>query len=200
MAPLTSITRPRFISRPWCVETRMPTAFLTKWGATPGDEFFDSRFVENCLAHRKDLEEQRKNGFPSFFAALRLLKSLGLIYEVVTLFSGSSHKNPGDLRYSIRINDYFAAANEAKGDPSIMGSLETAYGTKFAFYTQNDEISSNEGLRVLLPDATGTLIGIWRPRFRPKNPDSGTWIENEKREVTSAMLKISQVINAEEFA
>lgn len=188
---------PRFMSRPWCVETRMPTALLTKWGATPGDEFFDCRFVENCLAHRKDLEEQRKNGFPSFSAALRLLKSLGLIYEVVTLFSGSSHKNPGDLRYSIRVNDYFAATNEAKGDPSVMGSLEASCGAKLAFYTQADETVNNEALRVLLPDTNGILIGVWRPRFRANNPDSGIWIENEKHAIASAMLKISQVIDAE---
>lgn len=191
---------PRFMSRRWCVDTKMPNALLTRWGATPTEEFFDGQFIEDCMAHRKNLEEERKNGFPSFFAAWSLLRSLGLVYEVVTLFSGSSHKNLGDLRYSIRVNDYFAATSEAKGDPSIMGSLETAYGTKLAFYTQAAEVPSNESLRVLLPDDTGTLIGVWRPRFRPKTHDCGLWIENEKQAVTSAMLKISQLNSVEIFA
>ena len=188
---------PQFLSRPWCVETKIPTNLLTKWGATPGDEVFNRLFIETCMAHRKDLEEERKMGFPGFFDAWRIIKSLGLVYEVVTLFSGSTYKNPGDLRYSIRVNDYFAATNEAKGDPSMMGSLEASYGAKLAFYTQADETVNNEALRVLLPDTNGTLIGIWRPRFRAKNPDSGIWIENEKHAIASAMLKISQVIDAE---
>lgn len=190
---------PSYASRSWNIETTVPSALLTRWGTTPMDPFFDLRFVEGCLAHCKDLAKERESNFCRFFEAWLLLKSFGLIYEAVTLFSGTSKRSPGNLIYTIRINDFFAATNEANGDPSVMGSLEDAYGTKLAFYMQPDEFLENEALRVLLPDSEGMFIGIWRPRFRPKTSNSGQWFAKDKDAVASAVLKISQLTVSESF-
>lgn len=182
---------PAMACRPWIVQTKDRGAGGTRWGATPGQEFFDSRFVQECLAHCHDLATQSRNGFPRFLAAWRELRRLGLLYEAVTLFPGNSHKVSGDLRYTIRTNDFFASTSDGKGDPSLMASLEAAHGTLLAFYTQPSGGSDEEALRVVLPDEVGVLVGVWRPRFRPDTPDVGRWYETGKREVRNALHRIS---------
>lgn len=184
---------PAMACRPWTVQTKDRGAGGTRWGATPDQEFFDSRFVHECLAHCPDLHTQSRNGFPRFLAAWRELRRLGLLYEAVTLFPGNSHKVSGDLLYTVRTNDFFASASasDSKGDPSLMASLEAAHGTLLAFYTQPGAGSDNEALRVVLPEDVGILVGIWRPRFRPDTPDVGRWFEAEHREVRTALHRIS---------
>lgn len=185
---------PAMACRPWVIQTRDHGAGGKRWGATPEQEVFDSRFVQECMAHTVDLPTQRRTGFPRFLAAWRELRRLGLLYEAVTLFQGNSHKAPGDLRYTVRTNDFFASAGagagDGKGDPSLMASLEAAHGTTLAFYTQPSEGSDEEALRVVLPDDVGILVGVWRPRFRPDTPEVGRWFEAEKREVGAALNRI----------
>lgn len=181
---------PAFASRPWRIESRETAEFGTRWGATPQQESFDQGFVEECLAHVADLKGQREQNFPRFKAAWDGVKSLGLIYEAVTLFGGTSHKAPGSMNYTVRINDFFAGSKDGRGDPSVMTGLEAEHGALLGFYTQPNAKANDEALRVVLPDDSGQLVGIWRPRFRPAAQEVGKWHEADKRAVELAVKRV----------
>lgn len=185
---------PACACRTWEVDTKSPSEGCTRWGATPSQETFSSSFARSCSAHMKNLEDESRNGFPRFMAAWKKIKELGLIYEAVTLFQGVSHKSPGDLRFTIRVNDFFAggASVGSDGDPSFLGSLEGAEA-RHGFYSMPDGGTVDEQLRMNLPDGTGSLIGIWRPRFRAHNADTGKWHEVEKREVATAIRSLANL-------
>lgn len=36
---------------------------------------------------------------------------------------------------------------------------------------------------VVLPDKRGAIVGIWRPRFRCSNQDTGTWAKEENERI-----------------
>lgn len=182
---------PTLACRPWQTQTKDRVGPLMRWGATPQQEVFDSRFVQECMAHIADISTQRREGFPRFLMAWRELRRLGLMYEAITLFNGDSHKAPGALRYTVRINDFFAGSGGGKGDPSVASSLEAENGTLLAFYTPPGEDADAEALRVTLPDEVGILVGVWRPRFRPDTHDIGKWHETDMREVGEALNQIS---------
>jgi hypothetical protein len=174
------------------VETKLASQGTVRWGATPSQEFFSSVFVRSCSAHLQDLELESRKGFPRFRVAWQKLIELGLIYEAVTLFQGPSHRAPSDRRFTIRVNDFFAggASVGSDGDPSFLESLEGS-DAKHGFYTQPDGGTAEEELRVNLPDGTGSLIGVWRPRFRAHTVDTGKWHDADKRAIAASILSLA---------
>lgn len=154
------------------------------WSLEPELEHAFLGFMHKSLPYVEDEAEVKKR----FWQAFRNLKNAGLIYEAVSAFSES-----GQLIASLRINDFHAGSidNGRVGDSSLLKELERSYGTRLAFY------SNEEGtLRVTLPFKTGKIYGIYRPRIRPSNEDVGAWAEAEEERVDNLFHEISaELIN-----
>jgi hypothetical protein len=140
----------------------------------------------------KSSDEPSKIIKERFWNSIRVIRESGLIYEAVTLFDvHQDGKNSPQARFTIRINDYFAGATLKVGDPNLGRELDLHAGSNFMFYTNKEnERSEPEALWVLLPEERGHIIGIWRPRFRASNSDTGSWIDRETESIHTTLLEI----------
>lgn len=196
----TSMTRygglsPLCSYRSWTVHSRTEKSGGMRWGAEPETLQTFLVFMGECIVRSADekpkalTEAQKKR----FWLALDKLQHLGLIYEAVSLFDVDPAKNnSAQLLCTLRVNDYHAGSAGANGDPSLLRALETDYGAKYSFYTHaaNDR-GEPEAMWLILPKTmTGTLTGVWRPRFRTANMDTGSWFAADSSNVDAVFRAI----------
>jgi len=76
------------------------------------------------------------------------------------------------------VNDYHAdsGAKGAAPDPSLLKEIGD-----LGFYVNpiNDR-DEPEQMKVHMSSDEGLIVGIYRPRFRTINPDTGLWLERER--------------------
>ena len=185
---------PKCVLRQWTLHSRTKSAHTWRWGAEPDsvNTAFLS-FMEQALVHRitsKGAANAKEVQWARFWNAWANLVDAGLIYEAVCLYDAEPATNESArMMMTLRVNDYHAGAISKTGDPSLLRSLEERTGADYAYYTPvGNERGEPEAMWVMLPTATGTLIGVWRPRFRASNSDTGAWIEKEEQAVAGAML------------
>lgn len=191
---------PRCVFRQWNVKSQTTKRGSVRWGAEPGLESSYHWFMAECLNQEpadKKKGEMSDAQRSRFWNAWEVIKSTGLVYEAVVLFDVSPFTNDkAQLVCTLRVNDYHAGASGKSGDPSLLRELEDVSGTRFAYYTPavNDR-GEPEAMWVLLPDKRGALVGVWRLRFRARNPDAGVWIdhENEAIEAIAATLQANDI-------
>ncbi|MDE2101653.1 MAG: hypothetical protein KGL39_30685 [Patescibacteria group bacterium] len=191
---------PLCIRRAWNIKSRQPKAGGVRWGAEPDHENTSvayTVFMKEVLGHMKkmteksgDLTDEARN---RFWNAWHVIREAGLVYEAVSLYDTEPDENPlARFRMTIRVNDYHAGSTTKTGDPSLLREIEDSYGTKFGYYTRADnEREEPEAMWVILPDARGALVGIWRPRFRCSNQDAGAWIAEETQAIKEEMSVIA---------
>lgn len=185
---------PQCCFRLWEIKSQTPKSGGIRWGAEPETERVFPTFIEECISRNVQntkttpTDEHKKR----FWVAWGKLKELGLIYEAVALFDVDPFRNStAQLTCTLRVNDYHAGSAGKNGDPSLLGLLEANHGSSYAFYTPvTNERGEPEAMWVILPNKAGAIVGVWRPRFRVSNQDTGSWYEND----TSGTDAIYQVI------
>lgn len=164
---------------------------LYEWKATPDGPRAYKAFAKECLPH---LTGDDSKVMIHFWNALKnLTEHARLVYEAVTLF----HPTDKSILACLRVNDFHAGSythaqgSGISGDPSLFKNLEGSYNTRLAYY----DLETDEDMRIVLPFGDGNIQGIYRPRFRTSNQDTGLWIEEENQRVADTFHKISE--NAE---
>lgn len=188
---------PQCLYRGWTIHSQIPKKDGVRWGAEPAktvSSYFS--FMSECQQHvaiaaaNAKLSQVQKD---RFWNAWNNLEGVGLIYEVVSLFDANPQTSAHAKQLvSIRVNDFHAGSINKTGDPSLLRKFEELFGTERAYYTPaaNDQEES-EAMWVILPDARGALVGIWRPRFRPSNSNVGSWIEKENAAIDKIVSQAS---------
>lgn len=153
-----------------------------------GNDVMFSKFAEEALFYIPD--QQKKN--ERFFDAIRNLKNLGFIYEVIQVWSvdpnGKNGRNAEPL-YTLYVNDRHARESEPYLQKEIHNTcfrLEVL-DRYSEFSTDDDEFSFLKSGRFRFIAATkagGHPIGIYRLRFRPKTKDVGMGMNAEKQRVS----------------
>lgn len=175
---------PRCCYRAWEVKSKTPKTGGVRWGAEPENEHAFYSFMAECLSwtskeisHEPVTPAHQKR----FWAAWNGLKETGLIYEAVSWFDVDPAKNEhAQLIATLRVNDYHAGSAGKNGDPSLLRELETGHGAKYSYYTaKKNAREEEESMWVVLPNAAGFFIGIWRPRMRAATADAGSWFDAE---------------------
>lgn len=178
---------PQCMFRKWEIKSKTQKEQGIRWGAEPDHDnsvYAYSKFMKECLAHigkisqKKELDAEQT---ARFWQAWDCIKSLGLIYEAVTLFDVDPTANDkARALLTVRVNDFHAGSVKKTGDPSLLRNFEDIAGTQFGYYTnEQNEREEPEAMWFLFPDERGFIVGIWRPRFRAINKDAGAWIDRE---------------------
>ena len=161
---------------------------LYEWKAAPETQRAYIDFAKECLPH---ISGDESEVMPHFWNALKNLTAhTRLVYEAVTLF----HPTDKSILACLRVNDFHAGSNThaqnfgISGDSSLFKSLEAFHNTSLAFY----DLEAGEDMRIVLPFGEGKIQGIYRPRFRTSNQDTGLWVEEENLRVADAFKKISE--------
>lgn len=161
-------------------------------------------FIREAMARL--LPKKSKDGPPPeevstrFWNAWNTIRDTGLVYEAVCLYDTNPEPaKEGQLRFTIRVNDYHAGSIAKSGDPSLLRSLELSSGSRFAYYTPADnDRGEAEAMWVVLPEKRGALVGVWRPRFRCANQDTGRWIDEENERIEATVAAIEAAAPAEQ--
>lgn len=185
---------PHCIYRQWEVKSQTSKLGSIRWGAEPGDESTYLWFMGECLRQvpgkkpfePSDVQKAR------FWNAWSTIKKAGLVYEAVALYDAApAETDKARMHCTLRVNDYHAGASVKTGDPSLLRTLEINSGSRFAYYTPAaNERDEPEAMWVLLPDKRGALVGVWRPRFRSSNQDTGTWIDEENTAIAAVVATL----------
>jgi hypothetical protein len=196
---------PKCAFRKWEVKSQIANSRGVRWGAEPDEKTIAQAYrgfmaesmqhVDKALSLEKTEAARDDHLKHRFWNAWQNVKDKGLIYEAVALFDAPPESNEqARLLFSIRINDFHAGSITKTGDPSLLRSLEETYGTELAYYTPPDnERSEPEAMWITLPDKRGSIVGIWRPRFRPSSADVGAWIDKEKEGIGQTLQALSTV-------
>ena len=186
---------PLCVYRRWDVKSQTGKLGSQRWGAEPDGDRAYTHFMLECLRQKpagkgKELSDVQK---ARFWNAWSILKDVGLVYEAVALYDTDHTANDNArLRCTLRVNDFHAGSSSKGGDPSLLREFLEQSGTRFGFYTQavNDR-EEPEAMWVLLPDKRGSIVGVWRPRFRAATKDAGSWLDAEAaviRETAKAVI------------
>lgn len=190
---------PNCAYRGWTIKSQIPNEKGIRWGAEP-DESSTARayvaFMEECSKHWHRAAPKGKVSEPlkaRFWNAWTNVQEKGLVYEAVELFDANPKENPqARMRFSLRINDYHAGSIKKAGDPSLLGTFESLFGTEMAFYTaKENERSETESMWLILPDKRGSIVGVWRPRFRTATPNVGAWLDKEKENIEGILRSLT---------
>lgn len=196
---------PRCIFRKWEVKSQTQKLGGIRWGAEPDHKntaVSYTAFMAEALEHT-GLKVPKKGEIGDelrsrFWHAWSTLTSSGLVYEAVSLFDTAPTNEGGRLRFTLRVNDFHAGSATKTGDPSLLRTLETTSGAKFAYYTPAaNEREEPEAMWVVLPDKRGALVGIWRPRFRTTSKDVGAWLDKEEAAIAEAVQRIEALAPAD---
>lgn len=190
---------PYCISRTWEIQSRTPKLGGIRWGAEPKTNETNSTFMHECLGHTHEQRQKQKSNDLSkeqkirFWNAWISIVETGLFYEAVSLYDTDPNSNEqAQLVATLRVNDFHAgAAQKAATDPSLLKTLELNSGSRFAYYTPKfNDREDPEAMWVILPEKRGSLVGIWRPRFRVSNKDTGAWLDQD----SAAIEKMATLI------
>jgi hypothetical protein len=190
---------PNCVFRQWEVKSKIAQPTGVRWGAEPNPDATAAaypQFMMECLRHggarKADLPDQHRK---RFWNAWKVLVDTGLIYEAVTLIDSDPAGNPNARAiFTVRVNDFHAGSITKTGDPSLLRELESMAGTKLAYYTPpTNDREEPEAMRVVLPNARGAMIGIWRPRFRASNKDTGSWMQKENEAIADVTREIAEL-------
>ena len=181
---------PSFCHRPWDVITRdASTQFdgATRWEAEPQEvsSFPRRDYWAECLPHVDPADPAIQDRIENAWSNIR---AAGLVYEAVSLYCSAPTHSSAAFQMSIRVNDYHAGSAKSatsSGDPAL---LRGDY-RKLGYYTQ-PEGKTRESMWVVLPDAEGSLVGVWRPRFRMANGDTGGWRDADKAAVARCLEEL----------
>lgn len=195
---------PHCIRRAWEVQSQTAKLGGVRWGAEPKTDSAYATFMRECLAHTSapkqksgDLSKEQKN---RFWNAWRSMTETGLFYEAVSLYDTDPDSNDqAQLVATLRVNDFHAgAAQKAATDPSLLKTLELNSGSRFAYYTpKSNDRGDSEAMWVILPEKRGALVGVWRPRFRTSNKDTGAWIDQENEAIAQMATRIESAAPSE---
>jgi hypothetical protein len=124
------------------------------------------------------VKRTEENAQSLFWPAFNLLKSTGLIYEVVSVVRGDQYEVP------VRLNDYHAATSE--GEAALIADV-----TGSGFYThKSNEGGEPEGCWFYLPSQPQKVIGVWRLRFRCSTPETAAGLERDELAVEAAKQEL----------
>ncbi|SFM91705.1 hypothetical protein [Variovorax sp. OV329] len=182
---------PSFNHRPWNIRRLKPADVLhdtTRWGGEPQEGFLPDRsFWSQCLPHVATddpaLEHRIANAWNN-------VRSAGLIYEAVSLYDSQPTDPDARLQLTLRVNDYHAGSANPDGDPAFLRDDHKDKG----FYIQPKEGERVESMWVALPQHGGHIVGVWRPRFRPHNSDTGKWIQSDQAAITSCLEQMQKPV------
>lgn len=190
---------PSLLFRPWRIETIRDKNGNFEWYATPkpshtlatGDIFQHS--AKTLLKGKTQSLEYPDNLPERFWNAFHNLKDKGLIYEAVTMLDTAPDNPKAKAICTIRVNDYHAS-HEGQ-DPSLLGVANNV-----GFYThETNDRDEPEQIRFRWPNENGHLIGIYRPRFRAINSDTGIWLEEDNNACHRVAHKLQEQKVEEEF-
>lgn len=195
---------PHCIRRTWEVQSQTSKLGGIRWGAEPRNDLAYTTFMRECLGHTYaqkqksgDLSKEQKN---RFWNAWKSMVETGLFYEAVSLYDTDPDNNDqAQLVATLRVNDFHAgAAQKAATDPSLLRTLELNSGSRFAYYTPKfNDRDDPEAMWVILPEKRGALVGVWRPRFRVSNKDTGAWLEQDKATIAQLAMRIENAAPSE---
>lgn len=191
---------PFFLFRKWKIEVKREKNGNIEWSAIPEDKNSFKSAIKNTFQHLavESIRGRHKNlEYPDnisarFWNAFQNIEKMGLIYEAVTVFDAPPEINQlAKMICTIRINDYHAGVGKDFNNPPDPSLLD--YDIGGGFYTQaiNDR-DDPEQIRFRWPDKSGTLIGIYRPRFRAINQSTGIWKEQDTNNVDQIYSKLNK--------
>lgn len=189
---------PSCIRREWTVESQTPKLGGFRWGADPAKHAYNTTYpfmresMDRSISKNTKDSQIPKEAWSRFWNAWTNLDQAGLVYEAVCLYDKRpSSSVDARLTLTVRVNDYHAGSASKTGDPSLLRTLETHSGSQFGFYTPPiNERDEPESMWVVLPDKRGELVGVWRPRFRCSNQDTGTWLMEENERIDSVLMQL----------
>lgn len=202
--------KPTGIYRGWETKSkRKRVEGYCEWMAEPDAESTERAyipFMESSLPHihlkkKGELSDIFKS---RFWNAWGNIKSQGLVYEAITMYDTDPGKNDkARMICTLRVNDFHADSGrtgkvgkniDASPDLSLFKAMENTASRALNFYTHPDYPHAHgeetEQLRLAWPDKNGHVIGIWRPRFRATNPDTGAWMDVEKDGINRVAAEI----------
>lgn len=145
-----------------------------KVAAEPVTDTVSNVYLRKIIAS-VDGQLNADNNSSVFWSAFDLLKSSGLLYEVVTAIDADNARLP------IRVNDFHATWNEAS-------LLSDAAGVGVGFYVNKDnDRLEPESCWFYLPSEPKEVVGIWRLRFRCATPETALGLELDQESVTKAI-------------
>lgn len=184
---------PLFFFRAWTTHSRRRSNQNFIWQAEAGPQSMYPDKAQAALSHASLVNDKQVKAYPlvetRFWSALQNLQQKGLVYEAVTWLTDDPKKNDkAQALCTIRVNDYHADT-EVRGttpDPSLLKEIG-----ELGFYTNpNNDRGEEEQVKVAMHADHGMLIGIYRPRFRPINSDTGVWMERDTEACESHGSKI----------
>lgn len=185
---------PALAHRRWSIQSRIPVPECrgVRWGAEPDEDPYappPATWSDNeCLPHIPPDDPKFANRIRS---AWTLIVTAGLIYEAVSLYDADPFTNSmARLQFSLRINDFHAGSIKKSGDPAFLRAVD---GRKLGFYTPAQKgPDATEAMWVILPQDRGSLVGVWRPRFRAATPDVGAWVEQEEKAIEECLARLDK--------
>ena len=188
---------PLCIRRVWEVQSQTSKLGGIRWGAEPKTDSTYCSFMRECLGYtytqKQKTDEPSKEQKARFWNAWKTMVETGLFYEAVSLYDADPASNDqAQLVATLRVNDFHAgAAQKAATDPSLLRTLELDSGSRFAYYTPaSNDRGEPEAMWVILPEKRGALVGVWRPRFRASNKDTGAWLDQENEAIAQMAARI----------
>lgn len=139
-----------------------------------------------------------------FLDAFENLNNLGLMYEVIQVWSGNpAADKKAEPLYTLYINDW----DGSNSDPylsKVIHELAMRFGimdafTEFSHLSSGKErldsasIGSGRFRYIANKKVGGFPIGIYRLRFRPNTRDTGTGIDAERKRVEKWSLKLNAI-------
>ncbi len=121
-----------------------------------------------------------------FVNAFNNLKRLGLIYEVITVWSQDPLSEPkAELLYPLYIRDFHARQKEPYLLPDIHNFLvqSECWDGLSLVQTLEDVVGSNNFRLLRFESSTQHVMGVIRLRYRAATNDVGTWAKEEEQRV-----------------
>lgn len=191
---------PKYIYRQWVTDAAVPADGGTfRWIARAEKESAYWVLIGNALAYMglkyTDGKKKEQDNLLSetFWAAWRLIRKAGFIYETVYVVDGDTPVVP------IRVNDFHSDADRGNAETQDPSFLKINEGLGFYTPAQN-EMEDPEGVWFYWyedPTPSGlSLKGIYRPRFRAANPATSRGITRDREEARALLGRVDAALVA----
>lgn len=182
---------PAAIHRNWYLSHTNQRKGVYTWSVYPDEKepyWFSDNFIMKALHHAASsplLKERFRHAF-------KVLLDTGLIYDVVSYLPDRS--KPGKREHvTVFVND----AHASRTDTSLKAVYAERCKMKHAFNSTPESPGSQtryDGeLLFDMPMSGGSIVGIFRPRFRTSNQSCGRWNEQEKVICNNILTQLNDV-------